>query len=96
MANNTSCKTNDLIQSNRSVFLLLQNYSGFFDCRKSLVVGQSGVSKLLLAASVSKAHLIVVTWYFMFAFGLLYVCFQEWPKEGPLLESDSNKHQGPK
>ena len=54
------------------------------------------VSKLLLAASASKARLIVVTCYFMFAFGLLYVRFQEWPKEGPLLESDSNKHQGPK
>ena len=51
------------------------------------------VSKLLLAASTSKARLIVVTWYFMFAFGLLYVCFQEWPKGRPLLESDSNKHQ---
>ena len=51
------------------------------------------VSKLLLGASTSKARLIVVTWYFMFAFGLLYVCFQEWSKEGPLLESDSNKHQ---
>ena len=31
------------------------------------------VNKLLLAASASKARLIVVTWYFMFAFGLLYV-----------------------
>ena len=51
------------------------------------------VSKLLLAVSASKARLFVVTWYFMFTFGLLYVCFQEWPKEGPLLESDSNKHQ---
>ena len=51
------------------------------------------VSKLLLAASASKARLIVVTWYFMFAFGILYVRFQEWSKEGPLLESDSNKHQ---
>ena len=51
------------------------------------------VSKLLLAGSASKACLIVVTWYFMFAFGLLYFCFQEWPKEGPSLESDSNKHQ---
>ena len=40
------------------------------------------VTKLLLAASVSKARLIVFTWYFMFAFGLLYVRFQEWPKEG--------------
>ena len=29
-ANNTTCKTNDLIQSNRSVFLLLQNYSQAF------------------------------------------------------------------
>ena len=54
------------------------------------------VSKLLLAASASKTCLIVVTWYFMFAFGLLYVCFQEWPKEEPLFESDSNKRQGPK
>ena len=54
------------------------------------------VSKLLLAASMSKARLIVVTWYFMFAFGLLYVRFQEWLKEGPLFESDSNKRQGPK
>ena len=54
------------------------------------------VSKLLSAASVSKARLIVVTWYFMFAFGLLYVHFQEWPKEKPLFESDSNKRQGPK
>ena len=53
------------------------------------------VSKLLLAASASKVCLIVVTWYLMFAFGLLYVRFQEWPKEGTLLESDSNKHQGP-
>ena len=51
------------------------------------------VSKLLLAATASKARLIVVTWYFMFAFGLLYVHFQEWPKERPLLVSDSNKHQ---
>ena len=41
------------------------------------------VSKLLLTASASKAHLIVVTWYFMFAFGLLYVRFQEWSKEEP-------------
>ena len=68
--------------------------------RKSLVVGQSGVSKsvskLLLAASASKARSIVVTWYFMFAFGLLHVRFQEWPKEGPLFESDSNKRWGPK
>ena len=54
------------------------------------------VSKLLLAGSTSKARLIVVTWYFMFAFGLLYVHFQEWPKEEPLFESDSNKCQGPK
>ena len=52
------------------------------------------VNKLLLAASASKARLIVVTWYFMFAFGLLYVRFQEWPKEGPLFESDSNKRWG--
>ena len=52
------------------------------------------VNKLLLAASTSKARLIVVTWYFMFAFGLLYVRFQEWPKEGPLFESDSNKRRG--
>ena len=29
-ANNTTCKTNDLIQNNRSVFLLLQNYSQAF------------------------------------------------------------------
>ena len=39
--------------------------------RKSLVVGQSGVSnsvsKLLLAASASKGRLIVITWHFMFA-----------------------------
>ena len=48
------------------------------------------VSKLLLAASASKARLIVVTWYFMFAFGLLYVHCQEWPKEGPLFKSGSN------
>ena len=34
------------------------------------------VDKLLLAASASKARLIVVTWYFMFAFGLLYVRFR--------------------
>ena len=54
------------------------------------------VSKLLLAASATKACLNVVTWYFMFAFGLLYVSFQEWPKEEPLFESDSNKRQGPK
>ena len=54
------------------------------------------VGKLLLAASASKAHLIVVTLYFMFAFGLLLVLFKEWPKEGPLFESDSNKWRGPK
>ena len=54
------------------------------------------VSKLLLAASASKARLIVVTWYFMFAFGLLYVRFQESPNQGPLFESDSNKRQEPK
>ena len=54
------------------------------------------VNKLLLAASASKARLVVVAWYFMFAFGLLYVRFQEWPKDGPLFESDSNKRQGPK
>ena len=54
------------------------------------------VNKLLLAASASEARLIVVTWYFMFVFGLLYVRFQEWPKEGPLFESDSNKRWGPK
>ena len=29
-ANNTTCKTNNLIQNNRSVFLLLQNYSQAF------------------------------------------------------------------
>ena len=52
------------------------------------------VSKLLLAASASKARLIVVTWYFMFAYGLLYVRFQEWPKEGPLFESDSKNAGG--
>ena len=34
------------------------------------------IDKLLLAASASKACLIVVTLYFMFAFGLLYVRFQ--------------------
>ena len=94
----TICKTNDLIQSNRSVFLLLQNYSQAFSTVVShwwwdKVALAKSVSKLLLAASTSKARLIVVTWYnFMFAFGLLHVCFQEWPKEGPLLESDSNKH----
>ena len=51
------------------------------------------VNKLLSAASTSKACLIVVTWYFMFAFGLIYVCSSalEWPKEGPLFESNSNK-----
>ena len=54
------------------------------------------VSKLLLAGSTSKARLIVVTWYFMFAFGLLYVHFQEWPKEEPLFELGWNKRQGPK
>ena len=32
------------------------------------------VNKLLLAASTSEGHLIVVTWYFMFAFGL--ICLQ--------------------
>ena len=59
------------------------------------------VSKLLLAASMSKARLIVITWYFMFAFGLIYVCFQaslrlqfsigmSWG--GPSF--DSNKHRG--
>ena len=57
---------------------------------------EKSVSKLLLAASASKALLIVATWYFMFTFGLLYVCFQERPKEGPLFESDSNKRLGPK
>ena len=31
------------------------------------------VNKLLLAESASKVHLIVVTWYFMFTFGLIYV-----------------------
>ena len=98
MANNTRCKTNDLIQSNRSVFLLLQNYSQAFPTVVShwwwdkVALGKS-VSKLLLAASASKARLIVVTWFFYVCFGLLYVRFQEWPKEGPLLESDSNKHQ---
>ena len=101
VANNTTCKTNDLIQINRSVFLLLQNYSQAFLTFVShwwwdkVVLGKS-VSKLLLAASASEARLIVVTWYFMFAFGLLYVHFQEWPKEKPLFESDSNKCQGPK
>ena len=54
------------------------------------------VSKLLLAASASKARLIIVTWYFMFAFGPLYVRFREWPKEEPLFESNSNKRRGPK
>ena len=54
------------------------------------------VSKLRLVASASKARLIVVTWYFMFALELLYVRFQDWPREGPLFESDSNKLQGPK
>ena len=54
------------------------------------------VSKLLVAASMSKARLIVVTWYFMFAFGLLDVRLQEWPGEGPLFESESNKHFLPK
>ena len=101
MANNTTCKTNDLMQSNRSVFLLLQNYSQALSTVVShwwwdKVALPKSVSKLLLAASGSKARLIVVTWYFMFAFELLYVRFQEWPKEGPLFKSDSNKHQGPK
>ena len=57
---------------------------------------KNSVNKLPLAASASKARLIVVTWYFMFAFGLLYVRFQEWPKKGPLFESDSNKRWGAK
>ena len=61
------------------------------------------VSKLLLAASASKARLTVVTWYFMFAFGLTYVrfgvnfCLQfsigmTWG--APLFEPDSNKRRG--
>ena len=80
---------------------MLQNYSQAFSTVVShwwwdKVAFAKSVSKLLLAASTSKARLIVVTWYIMFAFGLLYVRFQEWPKEGTLLESDSNKHQGPK
>ena len=54
------------------------------------------VNKLLLATIASKVRLIVVTRYFMFAFGPLYVRFQEWPKEGPLFESDSNKRWVPK
>ena len=40
------------------------------------VVSAKSVNKLLLAASASKARLIVVTWYFMFAFGLIYVRFR--------------------
>ena len=42
------------------------------------------VNKLLLAASASKGRLIVVTWYFMFAFGLIHVCSSalEWPGVG--------------
>ena len=101
VANNTTCETNDLMQSNRSVFLLLQNYSQAFSTVVShwwwdKVALAKFVSKLLLAGSSSKTRLIVVTWYFMFAFGLLYVHFQEWPKEEPLFESDSNKRQGPK
>ena len=45
------------------------------------------VSKLLLAASASKGRLIAVTWYFMFAFGLIYVCNSalEWPGVGHYL-----------
>ena len=56
------------------------------------------VNKLLLAASVFKARLIVVTWYFMFTFRLIYVCCSalEWPRERPLFESDSNKRRGGK
>ena len=57
------------------------------------------VNKLLLAASASKARSVVVTWYFMFVFGLIYGCSSaalEWPREGPLFESDSNKRQGSK
>ena len=61
------------------------------------------VNKLLLAASASKGRLIVVTWYFMFTFGLIYVYFRvnlclqfsigmAWG--GPLFESDSNKCRG--
>ena len=50
------------------------------------------VNKLLLAASASKACFIVVTWYFMFAFGLTYVSL-EWPRERPLFELDLNEHQ---
>ena len=34
------------------------------------------VNNLLLAANASKARLIVVTWYFMIAFGLIYVRFR--------------------
>ena len=49
------------------------------------------VNKLLLAASTSEAGLIVVTWYFMFTYGLIYVHFRanlclqfnlEWPGMG--------------
>ena len=34
----------------------------------------NSVNKLLLAASSSKARLIGLTSYFMFAFGLIFVC----------------------
>ena len=40
-----------------------------------MVLAES-VDKILSAASASEARLIVVTWYFMIAFGLLYVHFR--------------------
>ena len=69
------------------------------------------VSKLLLAASASKACLIVVTWHFMFTFvGYFTFAFRNGPskghyssqtqinagaKIGPPFDLDSNKHRGP-
>ena len=48
------------------------------------------VNKLLLAASASKARLIVVTWYFMLAFGLIFAV-QHW--NGPERVHYSNRTQ---
>ena len=57
------------------------------------------VNKLLLAASASKARLIVVvTWYLMFTFGLIYVCSSalKWPNEGHYSSWTQINARGPK
>ena len=54
-------------------FLIVYNVSHWWWDKVALA---KSVDKLPLAESASKARLIVVAWYFMFAFRLLYVRFR--------------------